>query len=322
MDQEARYRVRLRVAPRIGLTTSETTLTFSHRGRPVSLKSQTPQQPLSEAKWWIFGARGFRSETEAREFGEEMRSAVQIAALCTHVGVDAGQDQPTSWMSEAFARATGAIEPHQSLVANVHGLTVLPDDDNIRFPIVEATGTTSMSHEQFGLAFSQALEALPSDGYLVPEGVRLLNLALMCSQPLAKLIVALSSVEALAHGEEWSEDQKLIVRELAEGARGAVAGTEKEREEIASALVGSLRRFSVRQGVRRVLERHGLGQLLKEWDAVYNLRSAIVHGATRLPEHEITEVANRALRLCGRIIMAGLERDGVKPPAVFFTNFS
>lgn len=37
MDQEARYRVRLRVAPRIGLTTAETTLTFSHRGRLEAL---------------------------------------------------------------------------------------------------------------------------------------------------------------------------------------------------------------------------------------------------------------------------------------------
>lgn len=118
MDQEAQYRVRLRVAPRIGLTTGETTLTFSHRGRPVSLKSQTRQQPLSEAKWWIVAAHGFATEAEARAFGEELRSAIQIAALCTHLGVDAGQDQATSWMSETFAQAVGAIEPRRSLAVN------------------------------------------------------------------------------------------------------------------------------------------------------------------------------------------------------------
>lgn len=37
MDQEARYRVRLRVAPRIGLTTAETTLTLSYQSRLEAL---------------------------------------------------------------------------------------------------------------------------------------------------------------------------------------------------------------------------------------------------------------------------------------------
>ena len=82
-----------------------------------------------------------------------------------------------------------------------------------------------------------------------------------------------------------------------------------------------LHRFGLRQGVTRVLARLGLQHLRKEWDRVYGIRSGLFHGTAQLAEHEIAELANSAITLCGRIILTLAEGDGVTLPSVSDVHF-
>ena len=82
------YRVRLKVRIGKGLTTGETKLSGEFNGREVTVKSARQDQPLEEASWLVIGARGFATESEAGEYGEDLRRATHLAGLCTRVGVD------------------------------------------------------------------------------------------------------------------------------------------------------------------------------------------------------------------------------------------
>ena len=153
------------------------------------------------------------------------------------------------------------------------------------------------------------------------EGVRLLNLALLNPQPLAQAVLAISAVEALGQDEEWTDGQTALLAQLAAQVEAGTSGQDDERMEIADALRRGLHRFGLRQGVMRVLARLGLQHLRKEWDRVYGIRSGLFHGTAQLAEHEIAELANSAITLCGRIILTLAEGDGVTLPSVSDVHF-
>jgi hypothetical protein len=58
---------------------------------------------------------------------------------------------------------------------NIHGLTILPDDDNIRFPLGEGKGTVTADPTQFLGAISELAAAMPLDISAAAQGVRLLT---------------------------------------------------------------------------------------------------------------------------------------------------
>jgi hypothetical protein len=153
------------------------------------------------------------------------------------------------------------------------------------------------------------------------EGVRLLNLALINPQPLGQLVLAISAVEALGQNEAWTDAQAALLHQLAAQIDAGTSGRDAERMEVADALRRGLHRFGLRQGVMRVLAWLGLQHLRKEWDRVYGLRSGLFHGTAQLAEHEIAELANSAITLCGRIILTLAERDGVTLPSVTDIHF-
>ena len=101
------FRIRLRVRIPKGLTSEATSLNVMVMNKDVTITSQNKEEPLNKAKWIILGARGFSTEEAAQHFGTRLRSIVQLAALSSRLGVDAGEDKPTDWMSEDFARKTG-----------------------------------------------------------------------------------------------------------------------------------------------------------------------------------------------------------------------
>jgi hypothetical protein len=72
----------------------------------------------------------------------------------------------------------------------------------------------------------------------------------------------------------------------------------------------------------RVLSRLNLNHLRKEWDKLYGLRSGLFHGTVEMNEQEIHQLATEAVRLCSRIILAVVERDGIKLPSVTSLHYS
>ena len=146
-------------------------------------------------------------------------------------------------------------------------------------------------------------------------GIRLVNLAILNSEPLAKLVLALSAVEALGQTENWSSGQRSVLSGLAGNLEAGPRATDPETLEVADALRRSMHRLGLRQGVMRVLNAIGLGHLKADWDRIYSARSGIFHGTARVDGHDIGTLSNDAVALAVLIVLTVVERQGLALPA-------
>ena len=216
------FRIRLRVRVAKGLTTEATSVQFVLANKEVTITSQNKAEPLSKTTWIVLGARGFATEEAAQDFGTRLRSILQLAALSSRLGVDVGEDKPTCWVSEDFARFLG-VKEHERIAPNIHGLAILPDDDNTRIPLMNPQATVTADPEHFLSALRESGESGDIGFGLVANAVRVLNLALMTSEPLAQIVLTFSAVEELGQNEKWSMDQETLI--VFAVSRGRRAGT-------------------------------------------------------------------------------------------------
>ena len=311
-NQTKGFRLYLQV--RIGaLYGDDVHLTTRLDRREVTIRASDGAQSISKAEWLVFEARGFPTESEARTFAERLRANVQLAALCSGPGVDTGLDEVLGSINEEYWRSEGWLKPHQRYGPDVHGLLILPDDDNTVFPLRGKPKVTTASDPKL---FLEAMRELADQPPIIEPTlalpVRLLNLIRSNPQPLAKIVLAFSAVESVAEDEEWSPGQRDLIDKLA---------AEITDPEVAQA-VERMRKISVRQGVKRVLYRNGLGHLQKEWDQLYKLRSRLFHGGEkRWARQDINKLASDATKLCSKIILAIIKRKGFKLPSVASVNF-
>lgn len=322
MADTSGFRTRLRARLAKGLTTEASRLNIEFLDKDVTITSQNKEEPLNKAKWIVLGARGFTTEQEAQYFGTRLCWMLQLAALSSRLGVDVGEDKPTSWINEDFARSMGLIMEHERIEPNVHGLAILPDDDNTRFPLIDAQATVTADPEHFASALTELGKKSDSGLGSAASGVRLLNRALMTSEPLAQMVLAFSAVEELGQGEKWSKAQVALIKKLAITAEAYDEVTAEERAEVARAIRKGLFPLSLRQGVMRLLSRLGLEHLRKEWDSLYGMRSALFHGTAHLSDSETNEAAFNTITLCGRIVLSAVAQEGVPVPSIAATHFN
>jgi hypothetical protein len=230
------YRIRLRVRIGKALNTDAKELTAPVLGRDVTIVAQTQDKALKEGKWVILHARGFSTEEEARNYGRALASILQLAALSSKLGVDVGEDKPSLHVSESWARSIGIIRPEERLAPEVHGLAVLLDDDLTRFPSMSMTAVVLSDPDQM----LSALREIGAETFVqlgrAANGIRLVNLALMSSDPLAQMVLALSPIEELGQDQVWSEEQKTLIEKLAYSAEVSTDGTKDERAEVAASI--------------------------------------------------------------------------------------
>jgi hypothetical protein len=320
-DPNASFRLRLRVRLAKALTSEERTLRFSFLDREVEIESQEKDGPLSKAKWLVFKARGFGNEDTAKEFGEQLRAAVQIASLAARWGVDVGRDKATCWVDEEFARSSGFIEAHHRLIPNIHGLSIFPDDENTRIPLMSVEAVITADPAQFTGALEELGTRTGAVSAASVAGLRILNLALVDPQPLSQMVLAFSAIEAMGQNQDWSASQRTFLRRLASEAERDCTMQEAEREEVAAALRRSTHRLGLRQGVLRVLGRLRLTDLRKDWDRLYGIRSGLFHGTVKMEEAEVNQAALDAVTLCGSIVLKVLESEGALIPSVASSHF-
>jgi hypothetical protein len=237
------------------------------------------------------------------------------------LGVDVGFDRPTGYINEEFARAKGLVEPHQRIHPNVHGLLVIPDDDNNRFPLIRIEATVRADPDQFSNALIELAAQIPIKLSPAEEGARVLNLALINPEPLAQVTLALSAIEALGQSESWTPQQHNLIESLAVQVESGGSVSNVEQREVADAIRRSLHKIGLRQGVTRVLKRLQMQHLRNEWDRIYGLRSGEIHGTKRLTQSELAQLAFDAVTLCGKIVLAAAKRDGVVLPRIASTHF-
>lgn len=322
MADKSGYRIRLRARIVKSLTTEATSLSVEIANKDVTITSQIKEEPLNKVKWIVLNARGFTDEEAAQHFGTRLCLILQLAALSARLGVDVGDNKPSSWVSEHFARSSGLIKEHERIAPNIHGLAILPDDDYTRFPVVEAHATVTATPGHF----LSALRELGENGDIglgaAANGVRLLNLALMTSEPLAQMVLAFSAVEELGQNEKWSEAQIVLIEQLANAAEASAETTAEQRAEVARAIRSALFPLSLRQGVIRLLSSLDLDHLRKEWDRLYGIRSGLFHGTASLSNSEVNQAALDTTTLCGRIILAVVAKEGARVPSIAATHFN
>ena len=303
-NETSGFRLYLQVRIGKALRTDEAFLITYLEGREVRIRASLGPS-ISKAEWLVFEARGFPTESEAHTFGERLRANVELAALCSSPGVDTGLDEVLGWVHEEYGRAAGSLKPHQRRGPDVHGLLILPDDDNTVFSRSRAKGTTVSSLERFLAALRDLADQPSITEPALALSVRLLNLARINAEPRASIVLAVSAVESVAEGEKWSAEQRDLIDKLA---------AEIADPEVKEA-VKRMHRISIRQGIKRVLMCNRLDHLWEEWDDLYERRSRLFHGGGEFTKQEIGELASNATKLCDKIIFGIIKQQGIKLPA-------
>ena len=319
MDDAAGFRILFRVQIGKALYIQETSLDTYFGGRRITIKSDKTNQPLSQAHWIILSARGFSTETEAQHFGEKLRTAMEIGALCTHLGIDTGEDKELSSFNQDLLRSRGTLGPDESLAPHKHGLAVLPDKEHLLIRLgparlLELLQPTDLTDAIMTLG-NQSLAVQPD----IMNSVRLLNLALINADEHAQILLAFSAVEAAAQSPSWTEKQREYITQLADQTASRFPDSD-ERTEITNA-IRRLYNGSLRQSVIRLLRENNLSNLKQQWDDVYGRRSAVVHGKKQLSKQELHILATDTIQLCGKIILSLIKQHGIQLPPIAKSRF-
>ena len=336
MEKKTTYRLWLKLRVGKALATEETALTASIAGRELVIESEGKSQPLSEAPWLLIGCRGFEAEDDARDFGEKLRRAAHMAGLCARVGVDAGdpgEDRTVSWINPNILQKIGFLGPDTRIGPDIHGIVVVPDDGKTLFArAVPAKASVRSNADDFVRALQEALpesHEFGGDSPRIRRAVRVLNLAEMSADPIAKVVLAVSTIEALATDPPWTGGQKALI----ESAAAWLERTHRDEEEMGQVVeaIRGIRRESIRQRIRRMLGSNDLSVLWGDWDALYRKRSRLFHGGRRdsgegrgdhLAASELHALGQEALTLCGRIVLSLARRGGIPVPDRAGTHFS
>ena len=294
-----RVRLRFRLQKKIRIDANEHRLQIA--GREVVLTPPTPDLKIMDSAWLIMNTRGFATEDEARQFGQKLKTALEVSSVAARVGVDTGRNLATSGLGKLVKDALA--QQGARVRDNIHGLDVFPDYPNTGIFNMNATGIVHAAPDPFLSDLDEIVRTAAAPSPRITDVILLLNYALMRPEPVAQIVFAVSAVESLGQDESWSKDQKQLLRELAAAAEQSATGTHAERQEVADAIRKSLHRLTLRQGVFRLLDRLGLQHLKQPWDALYAERSTLVHGLAPQPGADYGDLAHRTISLCGQILL-------------------
>src|SRR3989442_4062252 len=301
-----RCRLRFRVLTHLNIRARKHT--FRVRGHDVVLSPPLPDQNISDSDWLVCNARGFATETEATEFGHKLRAALEISSVSTRLGVDAGTDIATTGLGAVFKRQI-AKQNGPLIRDNIHGVDVFVDDPSIRFMDITATGGALAEAEPVMSDLDYLYDIAVNASPLAKDVILLLNVALMQPHPVAQIVFAFSAVEMLGQQQtDWTDDQKRLLEKLAEDAKTSSTVNATEVSEVALA-IGRSHRLSLRQGVLRLLDNLDLAALKPAWDETYDERSSLIHGLAPRPGVDYSDLARRAVNLCGRILLKAIATE-------------
>jgi hypothetical protein len=307
MAESVTYRARLRFRVQKKLDIKAHEHKFMVHDREVVLAPALPDVDICDSEWLVLNTRGFAAEEQARDFGHKLRAALEVSSVSTRVGVDAGRDIATSRLGHEYRKK---IEQDTGLYVrdNVHGVDVFIDNPNVRIANFSATGIVRTNADPFLVDLDGLLEIALTTSPRTKDVILLLNAALIQPHPVAQIVFAFSAVEMLGQEQAWTDDQECLLSNLTDIVNASTIATPDERREVADAIRRS-HRLSLRQGVLRLLDSLGLADLKPVWDSIYGERSTLVHGLAPQPGADYTDLANRAVSLCGRILLKSVASE-------------
>ena len=183
--------------------------------------------------------------------------------------------------------------------------------------------------------FARSLEeCLPGNGPhrsgspSIRRAIRVLNLAEINEDPIAKLVLAVSTIEGLAKDPPWSDEQRQLIENAAAGLERA-HGDREEAQQVVEA-VRQVWNGSIRQRIRKLLKANDLSSVWKDWDRLYERRSGFFHGrseagsehlGSHLEQSSLQALGQEAITLCARIVLSMAQREGVAVPGRVKVHF-
>jgi hypothetical protein len=172
-----------------------------------------------------------------------------------------------------------------------------------------AIGQSCSVHDAF---FNDLAALMPSASTLSPEKkklVFLLNMALMQRDPIAQTMLSASAAETAGQEGGWNDEQRRLLEALAVEAQKSAIGSVDDRNEVAKAIDKQMGTKGFKHGVRDLLDTLGLGHLRGTWSKFYDERSDLAHGRSIKPGAKHYELAERAVILCGCILVKDIARE-------------
>ena len=308
MNQSHGYRVRFRFRLEKKLNIKNKEYRFNIGAHEVVLAPQLPDQDISDNEWLVMNSRGFGSHAEAQTFAKALKCACEVSSVAARLGIDSGTDLPTAGLSQSMKER---VKEQSGLIIrdNIHGLDVFLDDPNVRIVHMTATGTVRAPPDRFVGDLAELFESVEKASQRTRDVVLLLNYALLRPEPVAQIVFAFSAVEMLGQDEDWSNEQRRLLNELASSALQIEIGSTQEREEVATAIRKHIHRVSLRQGVMRLLTSLDLEHLKPIWDKLYAERSTLIHGLAPKPGIDYSNLAHKCVGLCGQILLKVISQE-------------
>lgn len=297
-----RMRFEFRVSHNFNVESRE--LEFDLAGRGAVLKA-VHERPLKQTDAVTIQVGAFQTDAEALEFGQRLQRATILAAVKTDLGVDVGKNRVRSGVSEGIRQKvlndTGFV-----LRDRVHGVDVYREDIPVRIFLVEAHGTVTQNPQDFLAEVSASYTEWSQPMAGVEQALRLRAEASLARENLARMILAIASVEALTPDEFWTDRQAALLRHLAASASSFPEISQDEIDEVVERITGQ-RKISVSQGFRRLFHRIGLQALWPRWRELYAVRSRVLHGDA--PPDLVLNSLDEVLRLSKEIVLTAAAHE-------------
>jgi hypothetical protein len=296
------WRVRYRFRLSTKMNADGEVLEFELDSRRVTLKARLGE-PLAEADQFILLAGGFASEADARAFGMRLKHALLAAAAVSGVGVDLGDDKPTSKMSDAYKKALSQ-QHNVAMYDDVHGVMTYPEHPEPCVLSVSGKGIARIPPEHFITPLTDSF----ARGLRVPDDLDL-AIDLYCASsmeqsPIARLLLALASIEEIA-GRPPRPPKEL---ELLSLARQAVeqASTEQSSRDIVIEALNHLQRVSIGRACRDLINCN-LPDEAEEFREASRFRGKIAHSHQRADRKQAARHAGQAQRVARKLIKKMIE---------------
>lgn len=297
------YRVRLRFYITKPLDSDLPKLEFRFGSYPASLSSMKNEsgQALRDSRRVVLNIREIENEEMARKIGGRAKDTLELISFISRIGVDTGDDKPTSHVS---AELKAALEQGGKFKVrmDVHGVDVFEDSSDVQVFSAFGEGVVQVSSNFFLQQLDFCFNASENLANSTRDILRQFNAALRAMDPIAQALLAIACVEGIGQRHKWNRAQRELLVDAAAYIERQLPAEDSESLEVAEAIRSHVHRISLRRGVQKLFSEHGLSHLLDHWDRVYSERSNIVHGLQVSSGRNSAEWAAEAVSLCGHLL--------------------
>lgn len=305
-----RARIRFLLAPSERLKSESECAAFDLGGFTWYLKpfdSSEGSQPtrIMDTNHLVLSASGFSCRDSSQEHGMRMKAALSLCGAMLRIGIDVGRDRATGGVSNAYREELGrrfGVLAHN----DVHGLLVYPEQPPPMFVSATAQAIASRDFSRFCETLREAHELTPRDSK-VQLALEFYALSHFQTSLAAQLLFLVTAVEVLADPQASSEAVQRFLDKLINQAQRASQITEEERRSLSSRLA-EMRRESIRQACRRLVEQHLGSQETRFFDKCYQTRSRILHDGNLNVLDELTPHIGELDQLVAEVIVSSVKQ--------------